>query len=235
MRSKEIIFSLVFFIAFCTHVTAQEDSLSIWVSEIRKPGLTASQKKVIGQKIMAIQQKRYYAAVDKQEKEAVSNYLWIDTLSLLPPLFNEMNDSILVALAAIAQDSDTRKDVRLNALRKIASLNTPAADLFLLNKMSDIMYLEYATGADGELNANYPCFALILSKAPNNWGLIIPIFEILHRAKTKDELLLLAYLLETISDGKTALRIVAFHLEKESGNELFSNNLNQIKQLIQQK
>jgi len=235
MRIKEIIFLLLLFIAFCTPGTSQDDSLSYWVSEIRKPGLTATQKKVIGQKIMAIQQQRYHAAVEKQEKEAVANYLWIDTLALLPPLFNEVNDSIFVALAAIAQDIDTRKDVRLNALRKIASLNSPEADLFLLDKMSDIMHLEYATGADGELNANYPCFALIASKAPNNWGLIIPIFETLHREKTEDELLLLAYLLEAISDGITALRIVDFHLEKESGNELFSNNLNQIKQLIQQK
>lgn len=235
MRIKEIIFSLLFFIAFCMHGTSQEDSLNIWVREIRKPELTASEKKVIGQKIMTIQQKRYHAAVEKQERDAVANYLWIDTLALLPPLFNEVNDSILVALASVAQDIDTRKDVRLNALRKIASLNTPEANLFLLDKMSDIMHLEYATGADGELNANYPCFALIVPKAPNNWGLITPIFGTLHREKNEDELLLLAYLLEAISDGSTALRIVDFHLEKESGNELFSNNLNQIKQLIQQK
>jgi hypothetical protein len=235
MRIKKIIFSMLFSIAFCTLGTSQEDSLSIWAKEIRRPGLTVSQKKVIGQKIMAFQQKRYRAAIEKQDKDAVANYLWIDTLALLPPLFNEVNDSIFVALASVAQDIDTRKDVRLNALRKIASLNTPEANLFLLDKMSDIMHLENATGADGELNANYPCFALIISKAPNNWGLITPIFETLHKEKTEDELLLLSYLLEEISDGTTALRIVDFHLEKESGNELFSNNLNQIKQLIQQK
>lgn len=235
MRIKEIIFPWLFFLAFCTAGMSQEDSLSIWVGEIRKTELTASQKKVIGQKIMAIQQKRYHAAVEKQEKDAVANYLWIDTLALLPSFFKEVNDSILFALAAVAQDVGNRKDVRLNALRKIASLNTPEADLFLLDKMSDIMHLEYAMGADGELNANYPCFALIASKACNNWGLIRSIFETLHREKTEDELMLLAYLLEAISDGATALQIVDFHLEKKSGNELFSNNLNQIKQLIQQK
>ncbi|HFD32126.1 MAG TPA: hypothetical protein ENJ28_05375 [Gammaproteobacteria bacterium] len=184
---------------------------------------------------MAIQQKRYQAAMEKQEKGAFTNYLWIDTLASLPPLFKEVNDSILVALAVVAKDIGARKDVRLSALREIASLNTYEANLFLLDKMSDIMHLEYATGADGELNANYPCFALIASKAPDNWALIKPIFETLHKEKNEDELLLLSYLLETISDRATALSIVDFHLGKKSGNELFSNNLNQIKQLIQQK